>query len=246
MRSASIARLSCAISAVSDLRRLSSGPLTVTACGAGCGAGIDTVTCGAGCGYSGAGCAASAGPPIDDTGSISLGAPLFSETICPVRCMGGSPLGPFAVVRSIESPESSAPACPSRPVVPNTTAASASAAIHTAATASDRRRRVGAARPPWSLSTMATPWLAAKSRVASRSSARYEITSTTSRSITTKRTAHGDLSRGSFPCARPLALAAMPDTMDVDGKAPPDGKVSRASQTCARIPSGGIVQRGCA
>ena len=189
MRSASIARLSCAISAVSDLRRLSSGPLTVTACGAGCGAGIDTVTCGAGCGYSGAGCAASAGPPIDDTGSISLGAPLFSETICPVRCMGGSPLGPFAVVRSIESPESSAPACPSRPVVPNTTAASASAAIHTAATASDRRRRVGAARPPWSLSTMATPWLAAKSRVASRSSARYEITSTTSRSITTKRTA---------------------------------------------------------
>ena len=65
-------------------------------------------------------------------------------------------------------------------------------------------------------------------------------------SITTKRTAHGDLSRGSFPCARPLALAAMPDTMDVDGKAPPDGKVSRASQTCARIPSGGILQRGCA
>jgi len=106
VRKASMARLSCAMSAVNDFKRLSSGPLTVTACGAGCGAGIDTVTLGAGWGAICMGTGEYIGPPTADTGCPGWGAPFESDTICPVRCMGGSPLGPFAVVKSMLSPES--------------------------------------------------------------------------------------------------------------------------------------------
>jgi len=83
--SASIARLSCAMSAVSDLRRLSSGPDTVTAVGAyGCGAGICTFTdgCGAGCctttGCCGWYCGGSG--LVIDTAGPGAGDPFASET----------------------------------------------------------------------------------------------------------------------------------------------------------------------